>query len=53
MENSNVEKPKQLVKPTKIEEMIENEVAVEALCETRNSCGFTNSGIGTEDDILF
>jgi len=46
--------PKQLIKPVKIEEMIQNEKAVEALCESRNTCTLgSNGGIGSDDDILF
>lgn len=46
-------KPKELIKPMKVEELLENERVLEALCETRNSCGSGNSSIGTSDDILF
>jgi hypothetical protein len=45
-------RPKQLIKPLKVEELLESERVLEALCETRDACR-TNSGVGNNDDILF
>jgi hypothetical protein len=45
-------KPKELIKPLKIEEVLENEKVLEALCESRNTCR-VNTGMGDADDILF
>ncbi|HET6256336.1 MAG TPA: hypothetical protein VFE32_19840 [Puia sp.] len=45
--------PKELIKPINVEELLKEEKVIEALCETRDSCGFSNSSIGKNDDILF
>lgn len=45
-------KPKELIKPMKVEELLESEKVLEALCESRDSCR-TNTGVGSTDDILF
>jgi hypothetical protein len=44
--------PQQLVKPIKVEEILESEKVLEALCESRDSCRI-NTGVGESDDILF
>lgn len=46
-------KPKELIKPLKIEELLEQEKVVEALCEMRDQCRSNNNSIGDNDDILF
>lgn len=46
-------KPKELIKPLKTEELLQEEKVLEALCETRDHCDSDNWSIGHNDDILF
>lgn len=46
-------KPKELIKPLKTEELLQEEKILEALCESRDSCGAGNYSVGHNDEILF
>jgi hypothetical protein len=51
---ANENKPKELIKPLKVEEALQGEKVLEALCESRNICfPSSNNSVGNNDDILF